>query len=116
MHEGQTCPRDHCGGRLLARVVIGEEGQVRELWCHLCSRTWVVKIETAYRPVIRFRPEVEAALTVKADGFFQSLSGRALAGLDRTEDIVLPRTVREALGDFLPLTDQLPPASPRDNT
>lgn len=100
MQHGARCPRPQCGGQLFERDVVTTEGAVRELFCHLCSRTWFVKSLAPYRPVrVRFRPEVEASLVEKADGFFQSGASVPLEP-DHTEDIELAPPVRAAVDAY----------------
>jgi hypothetical protein len=97
------------------RGIVTEEGTVRELVCHLCSRTWLLKVCQPYRPAIKFRPEVEAAIQEKAEGFFQSRHGRAHLGHDDSVGSEFPRKVRAVVDAYTGLPDLSPPASPPGN-
>lgn len=100
----EVCPRPHCGGRVFEREVVTIQGAVRERVCHLCSRSWLVKVLSPYRPVrVQFRPSVERALVEKAEGFFAGASARREP--DHSEDIVLARPVREAVDVYIASQD-----------
>lgn len=110
---GARCPRSGCGGMLLARAVLTEEGEVRELACHLCARTFQVVVCQPYGPHrVQFRREVEASIVEKADGFFVRVAHGSARGFDHNEDSALPPDVLAAVRLYTGLPDECPPEGP----
>lgn len=62
------CPRPHCGGLLLLRLVVTVEGEVEEAVCHACGRrAGPARIRDPYGDYrVQFRTDVEAALEAMA--------------------------------------------------
>ena len=64
-----TCPRPHCGGLLLLRSVVTEEGWVQQCVCVGCGRlVGPTPARDPYGPPrVRFTNEVELALVERTD-------------------------------------------------
>lgn len=60
------CPREFCGGLLLTRSVLTDEGRLEETYCAACSRLYAAHSTDPYRAHrIQFSPAVEAFLDVR---------------------------------------------------
>ena len=58
---GDRCPRRGCGGLVLDRVVVTQDGVCEEVYCVACSRTRGVRLVEPYRPLPQAQdPQVEA--------------------------------------------------------
>lgn len=103
------CPRPHCGGLLLTREVLTEEGRLQETYCAACSRLYEVIGVHPYDPYrVRFRDDVEAFLARprrqrNGEGRTSesedpaSPSSHALPDISHTGGIVPARIARELL-------------------
>lgn len=109
----QACPREHCGGLLVERYVVTLEGHVKELTCHLCSRTYAATIRA-----IPFDPlRVGSGLDDEVMGVRERSERRRGPGLQESADNEdselspeLPASVRRSLQH----TDEHRPAWPLD--
>lgn len=84
------CQREGCGGLLLHREIVTEEGLLQQWYCSGCARIQESKVEAPYQPYrVRFTEDVEAALESRADGVSRS-PNRVDPGIDGSAGIALP--------------------------
>lgn len=109
LRPGDRCPRPHCGGLLLQRAVVTEDGSCEEVVCAACARSLLLVILEPYAPM---PSDCNPAL----DRFLRpDPCPNAGQGTDGIEDSDVPPAIREAVGLDRGLLDEsslTPPLDP----
>lgn len=91
LKEGDRCPRPHCGGLLMGRVVVTVDGSCDELICSSCARAVLLRVHEPYVPMGREPDPRVASLLVPEP---QDDAGR---GNDDSMGIALPESLLDGL-------------------
>lgn len=89
---GDRCPRPGCGGLLVDRCVVSQDGTCEEVFCSACSRAALTRLHEPYLPMGRERE-------AEVDRLCQESGRRRASRGGGDEEVSLPAGMLEAIDD-----------------